>query len=47
MMSSVKGQQLYPMLYVDDNAILDVKFTDFSLTVPPGYSEIIPEQTLL
>ena len=36
-----------PLVYVDDNAILDVRFHTFSLRPPPGFEEILVEQTLL
>ncbi|KAI1702444.1 SPRY domain-containing protein [Ditylenchus destructor] len=44
--SNVKGQ-VYPVVYVDDNAILDVKFNSFLTKTPAGYEEIMIEQTLL
>ena len=39
--------QVYPLLYVDDSAILDIKFKSFSYTPPSGFDEILVEQTLL
>uniref|UniRef100_A0A915PZT8 SPRY domain-containing protein 7 n=1 Tax=Setaria digitata TaxID=48799 RepID=A0A915PZT8_9BILA len=44
--SSVKGQ-IYPIVYVGDNAILDVMFRLFSYNPPDGYEEIMLEQTIL
>uniref|UniRef100_A0AC35TQJ5 G protein-coupled receptor n=1 Tax=Rhabditophanes sp. KR3021 TaxID=114890 RepID=A0AC35TQJ5_9BILA len=44
--SAVRGQ-VFPMLFVDDGAILDVKFKAFTVNPPPGYEEIMLEQTLL
>uniref|UniRef100_A0A1I8A1H0 SPRY domain-containing protein 7 n=1 Tax=Steinernema glaseri TaxID=37863 RepID=A0A1I8A1H0_9BILA len=43
--TAVRGQ-VFPVVYVD-NAILDVKFRSFSFDAPPGYEEIMLEQTLL
>uniref|UniRef100_A0A914DRG1 SPRY domain-containing protein 7 n=1 Tax=Acrobeloides nanus TaxID=290746 RepID=A0A914DRG1_9BILA len=40
-------EQVFPIIYVDDSAIIDVKFSSFSLIPPPGYQEIMIEQTLL
>ncbi|MCP9263354.1 hypothetical protein DINM_006682 [Dirofilaria immitis] len=44
--SNVKGQ-VYPIIYVGDNAILDVAFHLFSYNAPEGYEEIMLEQTIL
>nr|CAG4644347.1 EOG090X0EPP [Lepidurus arcticus] len=44
--SHIRGT-LYPALYVDDGAILDVIFADFTYTPPPGYDNIMIEQSLL
>jgi hypothetical protein len=44
--NSVRGQ-VYPLLYVSDNAILDVKFRNTSVSAPHGFEEIMIEQTLL
>ncbi|PAV75515.1 hypothetical protein WR25_13603 isoform B [Diploscapter pachys] len=44
--TGVKGP-VYPLLYVDDSAILDIKFKNFSYTPPSGFDEILVEQTLL
>ncbi|KAK5978500.1 SPRY domain-containing protein 7 [Trichostrongylus colubriformis] len=44
--TGVKGPA-YPLVYVDDSAILDVKFRKFTEEPPAGYSEILAEQTLL
>ncbi|CAI4224105.1 unnamed protein product [Auanema sp. JU1783] len=38
---------VYPTIYVDDSAIMDVKFKNFSYDAPPGFDEILVEQTLL
>ncbi|CAD6191109.1 unnamed protein product [Caenorhabditis auriculariae] len=45
-LTGIKGP-VYPMLYVDDSAILDVKFKNFSYDPPSGFGEILVEQTLL
>ncbi|ETN69542.1 SPRY domain protein [Necator americanus] len=37
----------YPIIYVDESAIIDVKFRKFTEDVPSGYDEILAEQTLL
>ncbi|GMR30568.1 hypothetical protein PMAYCL1PPCAC_00763, partial [Pristionchus mayeri] len=44
--TNVKGK-VFPCIYVDDSAILDVKFRSFSFPAPAGFSEILIEQTLL
>ncbi|KJH51308.1 SPRY domain protein [Dictyocaulus viviparus] len=44
--TGVKGPA-YPLVYVDDSAILDVKFRKFTVNPPVGYSEILAEQTIL
>ncbi|VDK69437.1 unnamed protein product [Litomosoides sigmodontis] len=44
--SNVKGQ-VYPIVYVGDNAILDVMFRLFSYNAPEGYEEVMIEQTIL
>ncbi|WKX97257.1 hypothetical protein Q1695_013149 [Nippostrongylus brasiliensis] len=44
--TGVKGPA-YPLLYVDESAILDVKFRKFTEDPPNGYGEILAEQTLL
>ncbi|KAH7725329.1 SPRY domain-containing protein [Aphelenchoides avenae] len=43
---NVRGQ-VYPLVYVDESAILDVRFRLFTVNVPSGYEEIMLEQTLL
>lgn len=45
-LTNVRGQ-VYPMVYVDDGAILDVAFRLFSYNAPAGFTEIMVEQTLL
>ncbi|CAJ0604908.1 unnamed protein product [Cylicocyclus nassatus] len=37
----------YPIIYVDNSAIIDVKFRNFTQNAPSGYDEILAEQTLL
>ncbi|VDO71718.1 unnamed protein product [Heligmosomoides polygyrus] len=44
--TGIKGP-VYPIVYVDDSAILDVKFRRFTSDLPTGYGEILAEQTLL
>ncbi|KAJ1370199.1 hypothetical protein KIN20_031880 [Parelaphostrongylus tenuis] len=44
--TGVKGPA-YPIVFVDDSAILDVKFRKFTEDPPSGYGEILAEQTLL
>ncbi|CAI5454677.1 unnamed protein product [Caenorhabditis angaria] len=44
--TGVKGP-VYPMVYVDDSAILDIKFKNFVQPPPSGFSEILVEQTIL
>ncbi|KAK4880798.1 hypothetical protein RN001_008944 [Aquatica leii] len=43
---NVKGT-VYPALYVDDGAILDIVFDNFNHTPPPGFEKIMLEQSLL
>ncbi|XP_064394179.1 SPRY domain-containing protein 7-like [Halichondria panicea] len=38
---------VYPVFYVDDGAILDVQFTDFSYPPPDNYDRIMFEQNIL
>ncbi|MFH4974943.1 hypothetical protein AB6A40_001652 [Gnathostoma spinigerum] len=45
-LTNIRGQ-VFPLVYVDDNAILDVSFRLFSYNAPPGYEEIMLEQTIL
>uniref|UniRef100_A0A0N5ALS0 SPRY domain-containing protein 7 n=1 Tax=Syphacia muris TaxID=451379 RepID=A0A0N5ALS0_9BILA len=45
-MNNIRGQ-MYPIVYVDDGAIMDVAFRLFSYNAPSGYAEIMLEQTLL
>ncbi|CAL2051789.1 unnamed protein product [Caenorhabditis brenneri] len=44
--TGVRGP-VYPMVYVDDSAILDLKFKNFTEAPPPGFGEILVEQTIL
>uniref|UniRef100_A0A0K8R891 SPRY domain-containing protein 7 n=1 Tax=Ixodes ricinus TaxID=34613 RepID=A0A0K8R891_IXORI len=44
--TGVKGE-VYPVLYVDDGAILDAVFTSFYHSPPPGFEQIMVEQSLL
>ncbi|XP_055387597.1 SPRY domain-containing protein 7 [Condylostylus longicornis] len=43
---NVKGT-VYPALYVDDGAILDIILNNFSYGPPPGFEKIMIEQSLL
>ncbi|XP_039256128.2 SPRY domain-containing protein 7-like [Styela clava] len=43
--SGVKGN-VYPVLYVDESAILDVQFSNFYFPPPSGFSEIMIEQQI-
>ncbi|KAF5295410.1 hypothetical protein FQA39_LY13071 [Lamprigera yunnana] len=43
---NVKGT-VYPALYVDDGAILDIIFENFNNTPPSGFEKIMLEQSLL
>ncbi|XP_076030621.1 SPRY domain-containing protein 7 [Oratosquilla oratoria] len=38
---------VYPVLYVDDGAIMDIIFDNFSYGPPPGYDGIMIEKSLL
>lgn len=44
--TNVKGQ-LYPAVYVDEGAVLDVVFEEFAHGPPSGYDKIMLEQSLL
>ncbi|XP_055320095.1 SPRY domain-containing protein 7 [Sitodiplosis mosellana] len=43
---SIKGT-VYPALFVDDGAILDIILDDFNFGPPPGFDKIMLEQSLL
>eukprot|EP00127_Corallochytrium_limacisporum_P005733 Clim_evm112s210 gene=Clim_evmTU112s210 len=38
---------MFPLLYVDDGAILDAQFRDFDFDPPSGFQEILLEQSIL
>lgn len=42
----LKGE-LYPVLYVNNGAILDASFSSFQYDAPPGYDRLMLEKTLL
>ena len=44
--SGLKGE-LYPILYVNNGAILDVSFNSFQFDLPTGYDKIMIEKSLL
>jgi len=44
--TNVKGN-VYPTVYVDDGAVLDVAFEEFVHNLPSGYDKIMLEQSLL
>nr|SVE73853.1 EOG090X0EPP [Daphnia atkinsoni] len=44
--TNVRGQ-VYPAIYVDDGAVLDVVFDNFVHDPPPGFDKIMLEQSLL
>ncbi|XP_075264462.1 SPRY domain-containing protein 7-like [Convolutriloba macropyga] len=39
--------RVYPLLYVNDDAILDIKINDFVFKPPKGFSQIMREKTIL
>lgn len=41
------SNEIYPCLYVDDGAILDLIVDNFNFHIPSGYDKIMVEQTLL
>lgn len=43
--TGIKGK-VYPVLYVDESAILDVQFSNFYFTPPNGFREIMIEQQI-
>ncbi|CAG2178275.1 unnamed protein product, partial [Oppiella nova] len=45
--TGIKGQEIYPVLYVDDGAILDASFTSFQFDPPFGFDRILVEKSLL
>lgn len=38
---------VFPVIYVDEGAILDIQFSSFSHQPPPGFSQILLEKTIL
>nr|CAG4643539.1 EOG090X0EPP [Ilyocryptus agilis] len=44
--TNVRGK-VYPAVYVDEGAVLDLIFEDFVRDPPPGYDKIMLEQSLL
>ena len=45
--NGVKGGDIYPVVYVDDGAILDANFTTFQFEPPFGFDRILIEKSLL
>uniref|UniRef100_A0A3Q1EVR7 SPRY domain containing 7b n=1 Tax=Acanthochromis polyacanthus TaxID=80966 RepID=A0A3Q1EVR7_9TELE len=43
--SGIRGT-VYPVVYVDDSAILDCQFSDFYHTAPQGFEKILFEQQI-
>jgi hypothetical protein len=43
----VKGSEIYPVVYVDDGAILDAAFASFQFDPPFGFDRILVEKSLL
>ncbi|XP_074769509.1 SPRY domain-containing protein 7 isoform X2 [Athene noctua] len=43
--SGIRGT-VYPVVYVDDSAILDCQFSEFYHTPPPGFEKILFEQQI-
>lgn len=41
------SNEIYPCLFVDDGAILDLIVDNFNYPIPSGYDKIMVEQTLL
>lgn len=41
------NNEIYPVLFVDDGAILDLVVDNFNFQIPSGYDKIMVEQTLL
>lgn len=41
------SNEIYPCLFVDDGAILDLIVDNFNFQIPSGYDKIMVEQTLL
>ncbi|CAB3410382.1 unnamed protein product [Caenorhabditis bovis] len=44
--TGIKGP-VYPLIYVDESAIIDIKFKNFVIEPPAGFTEILVEQTIL
>ncbi|KAI1303045.1 SPRY domain-containing protein 7 [Halotydeus destructor] len=44
---SIRGSNIFPVIYVDDGAIIDASFTTFQFEPPLGYDRIIVEKSLL
>ena len=44
--TGIKGK-VYPVVYVDESAILDVEFINFERRPPSGFGQIMFEQSIL
>ena len=44
---NIKGNEIFPVVYVDEGAILDVSFTTFQFEPPQGFDRILIEKSLL
>lgn len=44
---NIKGGHVYPLLYVQEDAILDIKVNDFFYKPPRGFGQILREKSIL
>lgn len=45
--TNVKGSEIYPVVYVNNGAIIDMIFSNFTFNPPPSYDAILIEKVLL
>ncbi|XP_003743462.1 SPRY domain-containing protein 7 [Galendromus occidentalis] len=45
--SGIKGEEVYPVVYVDGGAVMEAAFSSFYHAPPAGYQRILVEQSLL
>lgn len=45
--TNVKGREIYPVVYVNNSAIIDMSFSNFTFDPPPSYDGILIEKILL
>lgn len=45
--TNIKGSEIFPVVYVDNGAIIDMIFSNFIYEPPPNYDAILIEKILL